>query len=112
MSCAERRAYAEVSRLQSWFEPDVVIVGAGLVGWVLATELLRVDPNVRVLVLEAGSWHNIADIKGSLSTHSFSDKARVERGQAGVGTRVSRKVFCAGHEGFLRPRMARSRAVS
>ncbi|MGH3401442.1 MAG: GmrSD restriction endonuclease domain-containing protein, partial [Streptosporangiaceae bacterium] len=26
--------------------------------------------------------------------------------------RVSRKVFCAGHEGFLRPRMVRSRAVS
>jgi hypothetical protein len=26
--------------------------------------------------------------------------------------RVSRKVFSAGHEGLLRPRMARSRAVS
>ena len=26
--------------------------------------------------------------------------------------RVSRKVFCTGHDGFLRPRMARSRAVS
>ena len=26
--------------------------------------------------------------------------------------RVSRKVFCAGHEGLLRPRIAMSRAVS
>ena len=29
-----------------------------------------------------------------------------------AGCWVSRKVFLAGHEGFLRPRMARSRAVS
>jgi hypothetical protein len=34
------------------------------------------------------------------------------RHQCGAVLRVSRKVFCAGHEGLLRPRMLRSRAVS
>jgi hypothetical protein len=40
---------------ESEFHPDVVVLGGGLVGSAVALELLRLDPAVRVLVIEAGS---------------------------------------------------------
>ena len=41
-------------RPQAGFHPNVVILGGGLVGSVVALELIRQDPAVRVLLLEAG----------------------------------------------------------
>ncbi|MFF2619044.1 GMC oxidoreductase [Kitasatospora sp. NPDC058046] len=42
--------------MSSRCEPDVVVVGAGLTGCVLASQLLDREPSLRVLVLESGPW--------------------------------------------------------
>jgi choline dehydrogenase-like flavoprotein len=42
--------------LPSGFSPDVVVLGTGLTGCMLITELLGIDPGVKVLALDCGSW--------------------------------------------------------
>ena len=48
---------------------DVVVVGAGAAGCVLAVELARRDPARRVLLLDAGS----ADVSAAVSNPVFFD---------------------------------------
>ncbi len=55
------------------------------------------------------AYGNIYSNKGAMTPGPDGETADgMSRGKI----RVSCKVFCAGHEGLLRPRMARSRAVS
>ncbi|MFJ5882310.1 GMC oxidoreductase [Kitasatospora cineracea] len=58
-------------------EPDVVIVGAGLTGCLLAVELLDQDPSLRVLLLEAGAW--AAPDHGQASGHGHEFHHRLYR---------------------------------
>lgn len=44
-----------MSTLPTTFKPDVVVLGGGLTGCVVTLELLRLDPTLKVLVIEAGS---------------------------------------------------------
>ena len=64
-----------------------------------------------------GAPYAVSFASGTAAIHGMSRIAGLSPGDAVLAPaytfpRVSRKVVPAGHEGFLRPRMARSRAVS
>ncbi len=61
----------------------------------------------------SGYWHSLATLARWCRIRSYLDTAAAHGITAlDAISRVSRKVFCAGHDRLFRPRMARSRAVS
>src|SRR2546430_3208873 len=70
-------------RIVRRIRPDVVVLGAGLTGCLLANELVTLDPDIQVLLLEAGAWVTADHGQATLEGLSFLDGLIAESWEAG-----------------------------